>query len=250
MEMEKAWRHGAAAARTGVLLLAAILCGVLGSPARAGAETDTRSPRWHLFFGVDGAEQSTFGHGGMVWAPFGDLDHSGWRLRAGANGGTFRYLAGSTEITGKLLAAEILPGFQWIGRDIGVTGYAGPTIQDQSTDPYDPGKPRQGTRFGAKALVEGWVRAGDAVIFNASASYATAAETYCVRLAATIDITTRLSLEPEVSAFGEPDYDQQRYGLQIGYRPSRSVQIKVGGGWAIEPDDDGPYAAVQVKIWK
>jgi Cellulose biosynthesis protein BcsS len=207
-------------------------------------------PRWHLFFGLDGAEQSFFGHGGLVWAPLGDLDHTGWRVRASANGGSFNYLAGMTDITGRLLSAEVLPGFQWLGRDVGITVYAGPTVQDQTTDPYDPGKPRQGTHFGAKALVEGWLRPADGVIFNLSGSYATAAETYCARFAVVVDIAPSLSLEPEISAFGEPGYDQQRYGVLVGYRVRPAVEVKVGGGWAVEPDSDGPYAAFQVKMWK
>jgi hypothetical protein len=222
-----------------------------GLPDDAAAEEqEPRSPRWHLFFGIDGAEDSFFGHGGLVWAPFGDLDNTGWRLRAAANGGMFTYFSGPREITGDLTGAEILPGFQWIGRDAGATVYAGPTIQDQSTDPYDPGKPRQGTRFGAKVLVEGWARAVDGVFLNASGSYATAAETYSARLSAAVDIAQRFALEPEIAAFGEPGYDQQRYGVLLQYRHSRKLHIKVGGGWAVEPDADGPYGAFQVKIWQ
>lgn len=208
------------------------------------------SPRWHLFFGVDGAETSFFGHGGLVWAPRGDLHHTGWRLRAGGSGGLFDYLAGTRSITGELLSAEVLPGFQWIGRDAGLTLYGGPTVQEQSTDPFDPGKPRQGTRFGAKALAESWWRPMDRVIVGASASYATAAETYCTRLAATIELTDRFAIEPEIQAFGEPGYDQQRFGLLIDYRLHPAYEIKIGGGWALDPVDEGPYGAIQVKIWK
>ena len=227
--------------------LLAILC-VSGAPP--GSASEELPPRWHLFFGLDGAGQSFFGHGGLVWAPHGDLHHMGWRVRASANGGTFDYLAGTSEITGRLLSAEVLPGFQWIGRDLGITVYAGPTVQDQTTDPYDPGKSRQGTHFGAKALVEGWLRPTGGVFVNLSGSYATAAETYCARLATTIELTPNLSLEPEFSAFGEPGYDQQRYGVLVGYRIRPALEVKLGGGWAVEPDSDGPYAALQIKMWK
>ncbi|MCT8970411.1 cellulose biosynthesis protein BcsS [Microbaculum marinisediminis] len=218
--------------------------------ATPGAASETRSPRWHLFFGLDGAEDSYFGHGGLVWAPVGDLDHTGWRLRASVNGGQFNYLAGTVDITGRLLSAEVMPGFQWIGGNMGLTVYGGPTVQDQTTEPYDPGKTRQGTRLGAKVLVEGWLRLTDTTILNGSACYATAAETYCARIAASVDVAPNISLEPEIAAFGEPGYDQQRYGLLVGFRPSPAMQIKAGGGWAVEPDADGPYVAVQVKIWK
>ncbi len=239
---------GSAAAVVILVLMAALLLHVSHAPAADGSEI--RSPRWHLFFGTDWAEHSFFGHGGLVWAPDGDLDHSGWRIRATGSGGAFDYLAGATAITGELLSAELMPGYQWVKGNAGFAAYAGPTVQDQSTDPYDPGKSGQGTHVGAKALVEGWVRIGDRTILNGSASYASAAESYCARISVAFDVTREVSLEPEVLALGEPGYDAQRLGVLIGYRPYRALQIKIGGGWAHDPDDDGPYAAFQVKLWR
>lgn len=227
----------------------AIVALLLATPVLSD-ETEDQPPRWHLFFGTDGAAKSMFGHAGLVWAPTGDLHHSGWRFRAAANGGVFEYPAGARDITGRLVGAEVMPGFQWIGADAGLTAYAGATVQDQTTDPYDPGKSRQGTRFGAKVLVEGWYRAAEGVFLNASGSYASAAETYSVRLSANVEVAPRFALEPEAAAFGEPGYDQQRYGVLVEYRHSPQLSFKLGGGWAMEPDEDGPYGAVQVKIWR
>lgn len=222
------------------------------SPGSASAETapDLKPPRWHLFFGLDGAEQSFFGHGGLVWAPAGDLHHAGWRLRAGANGGVFEYLSGTRDITGQLLAAELLPGFQWIGKDAGLTAFAGATVQDQTTDPRDQGKLRQGTRFGAKVLIEGWYRPADGIFLNASGSYASAVQSYSTRLSASFRVAPRFAVEPEIAAFGEPGYDQQRLGLLFEYRHGPRRSFKLGGGWAIDPDGGGPYAAIQFKLWR
>lgn len=229
--------------------VAAFVC-IAALPGYSDDTPGDLPPRLHLFLGFDGAEDSVFGHGGMVWAPLGDLHRSGWRMRAVGSGGTFEYLAGGQEITGRLTSAEVLAGFEWIGRDAGLTVYAGPVIQDQDTDPNDPGKPRQGTRFGAKARVEGWLRIADGVFANASGSYATAAETYSARLALTFAVSDRFALEPEFAAFGEPGYDQQRYGVLLQYRHTENLQVKLGGGWAIEPDADGPYVAAQIKMWR
>ncbi|MEJ8571803.1 cellulose biosynthesis protein BcsS [Microbaculum marinum] len=233
--------------RTTCLLSAAGLA--LSFPLQAPAGTEL-PPRWHLFFGGDSAAESMFGHAGLVWAPVDDLHQTGWRLRAIAGGGEFAYLSGSTRISGRLLTAAVMPGFEWIGDDAGVTIYGGATVQDQTTRPHDPGKSRQGTRFGAKARIEGWFRPTSDVVLNGSGSYATAAESYTARISANVALSPHFALEPEMAAFGEPGYDQQRYGLLVEYRHDRQLTLKLGGGWAIEPDDDGPYVAFQVKTWR
>lgn len=214
------------------------------------ADQPPRPPRWHLFFGFDGAEHSLFGYDGLVWAPAGHLHETGWRLRAATSGGVHTYRSAGRRFTGELYAAELLAGYQWLLPAAGFTIYAGPVVQDASSDPHDPGKPRQGTRFGAKVKLEGWYRAADGVYLNLSGHYASAAETYSVRFAPTFEIAPRWALELEVAAFGEPGYDAQRAGLIVEYRLTRRWRLRAGGGWRADPDDDGPYAALEMKVWR
>jgi len=256
--------------RAGLLPLRAVACGLALAtviapvfPHRAQAQppsarpagalppaTLSQSPRWHLFFGLDAAERSFFGHAGLVWAPFETLHQSGFRLRYEGNIGLFDYRAGSREITGLLATDALMAGFEWMTDTAAVAVYGGPALQYQDTDPYDPGKPRQGTRFGGKVLVEGWVQPAAGWFLNASATYTSAAQTYVARFALTAPISEQFAIEPEFVAFGEPGYDQQRYGLLGVYAPTPDLMFKFGGGIAVDPDDEGAYAALQVKVWK
>lgn len=234
------------------MLAACAFAGPVG-PAHSdsAAEPDRpKPPRWHLTFGFDGAERSLFGHDGLVWAPVGHLHESGWRIRAGTTGGVHSYRTGGRRITGELYGAELMGGYQWLWRAGGLTAYAGPTVQDSDTDPYDPGKPRQGTRFGGKLKLEGWARPVDGLYLNLSGHYATAAETYSGRFAVTFEIAPRWALEPEFVAYGEPGYDAQRAGLMVEYRFGERLRLRAGGGWKRDPDDDGPYAGMEVKVWR
>ena len=240
----------------GGLALAAVIAPI--SPLGAHAQpvnfpppaTISQSPRWHLFFGLDAAERSFFGHAGLIWAPFETLHQSGFRVRYEGTIGLFDYLAGSREITGLLATDALMAGFEWMNEAAAVSVYAGPALQYQDTDPYDPGKPRQGTRFGGKVLVESWVRPAKGWFVNTSATYTSAAQTYAARFAVTAPLNEYFAIEPEFVAFGEPGYDQQRYGLLYVYAPVPDLLLKFGGGLALDPDDEGAYAALQVKMWK
>ncbi|TCT10012.1 cellulose biosynthesis protein BcsS [Tepidamorphus gemmatus] len=209
-----------------------------------------KPPRWHLFFGFDGAEESLFGHDGLVWAPAGHLHETGWRLRAGSSAGVHTYRSAGRRFTGELYTLELLGGFQWLTPVSGFAVYAGPVVQDASSDPRDPDRPRQGTRFGAKLKLEGWYRPADGVYFNLSGQYASAAQTYAIRFAPTLEIAARWALEPEVAAFGEPGHDARRAGLIVEFRLSERWRLRAGGGWRTDSDEDGSYATVEMKIWR
>lgn len=230
-------------------IVAAMVPSQVDSAEPAAAEP-RRPPRWHLFFGFDGAEDSLFGYDGLVWAPAGHLHEAGWRLRAGTNAGVHSYRSAGRRLTGELYSAELLAGYEWLWRDAGFTAYAGPTVQDSKTDPHDAGKPRQGTRLGVKVKLEGWYRPADGIYLNLSGHYASAAETYSARIAPTFEIAPRWALEPEIAAYGEPGYDAQRVGLIVEYRFSERWRLRLGGGWRTDPDEDGPYAALEMKIWR
>lgn len=215
-----------------------------GDPAFADA-----APSWHVFSGVDATRHSAFSHGGFVWSPQRDLHAPGWRLRGLVSGGAFRYEAQGVGVTGRALAAELTPGYAWMWGARGLTLYLGAAVHDHATSPHDPGKPRQGTRFGAKTLVEAWTRISDHVLLDASAGYATATRSYAARLAVAVSVAD-LVLEPEIAAFGEPGYDQFRLGLHAELYRTPQLRLLVGGGWSFDREGNGAYAGLRVKSWR
>lgn len=215
-----------------------------------GMESAKPPPSLHLFLGIDGTSRSLFGHQGFVWAPRGHLHETGPRLRGLANGGAYTYQTMGFDVFGQALAGEIMPGYQWLTSGYGVTAYLGASVEDHRTQPHDPGKPRQGTRGGAVGMVEGWLRLSDTVVVDASASYATALESYSARIAMRLEIPDGPVLEPEVAVFGEPGYDQLRVGLFAELHGSPTLRVLAGAGWAFDGDGDGPYAGVRVKRWR
>lgn len=224
------------------------LCAAAFSPALAVAAADP--PKWHLFFGSAGAERSMFGYGGFVWSPWQSLDDSGWQLRGFAVTGTDDYGKAGGWVRTQVGEAELLAGYRWMRPAHGVTVSLGPAFSDIDTQPYDPDKERQGTRGGGKLLVEGWHRLSPMLVVSGSASYSTARRAYAARLAATIELTGRLSLEPELQAFGEPGHDEIRIGLFADVLLRENYRIAAGGGWAFDPDGDGPYAGLRLKMWR
>ncbi len=154
------------------------------------------------------------------------------------------------EVTGQTLAAEIMPGFQWLAPNRGLTVYLGASVEDHRTQPHDPGKPMQGTDGGVAVLAEGWMRVGEGAILDASAAYASAGRSYSARVAVRLEPVDGLVLEPEIAAFGEPGYDQLRFGLFAEIYRKEALTVLAGAGWAVDRDGDGPYGGVRIKRWR
>lgn len=230
---------------------AAAVCLCPGSAGTAETvRTDARPPAWHVFFGTEAASRSMFGHGGMVWAPAAHLHEPGWRVRAAADGGEFRYDAGVQAITGTTISGELLGGFEWMGADRGASLLAGVRIANTATRPRDPGGPAQGTHTGAAVRFEGWARLDEGPIASITASYADVNRAYLLRGAVRMRVGGRLAFEPEAVAFGERGYDQQRLGVFAVLTNSDGVELRIGGGWSWDPDRNAPYAGVQLKTWR
>lgn len=55
-------------------------------------------------------------HAGVVWSPDG-VNKEGFALKVMFGGGNYRYISGAlnnTEVSGRLLAATILPGYRFV----------------------------------------------------------------------------------------------------------------------------------------
>ncbi len=212
-------------------------------------KAESEPPRWHQFSGLDVTPSSTFLHHGVLWGVRDTLHAPGWRLRGVANAGAYRYRTDGISVTGRLLGLELAPGYTWFNSRRGLSVFLGAAVSEQATRPFDVGKPRQGTRFGGVARIEGWMKVSDRLTIDVAADYSTLFDSYSARVAGSVPVGERFSLEPEVVAFGEPGYDQQRFGLLVGFRHSPALQVLAGGGVTRDPDGTGAYLTVQLKRW-
>jgi hypothetical protein len=172
-------------------LAAAGMCAVAGLTPAFSADAPVRrdralSDRVALFAGGDIARQSYFVWAGIVGSPFGLLHEDGFRLRAVAGGGRYRYHApavpgGRNE--GTIASGEFMLGFH---RNFGagnITIYLGGHVEDQRLAAPDPGHDAQGMAAGVKAALEFYHRLGADFFWTASASASTVHRAYHARAA-------------------------------------------------------------------
>lgn len=231
-----------------MLAAAGLWLACICSPGMAAALE--QPPSWHFFSGAELTQRSTFFHQGLIWSPRGDLHSPGWRLRGLTDGGAYRYRSDGMTTAGRILGLELMPGYSWFTDRHGLTLYLGGTLSEHRTRPHDAAKPRQGGRYGAKILAEGWFRISEFVTVDASAGFESASRSYAARLAATFGLAKRLVLEPEIAAFGEPGYDQQRVGLLVELYRAPQLRVLGGGGWSRDRDGSGTYLSIQLKSWR
>lgn len=227
---------------------AGLLAAWLALPVAAA--TAEQPPSWHFFSGADLTEGSAFVHQGMIWTPRGNLHEPGWRLRGLVDGGAYRYRSDGIRITGRMVGLELMPGYSWFNDRAGLTLYLGGTISSHYTKPHEANKPRQGNRLGATVLAESWYRLTESVTLDASAGYGTASRSYTVRLAATVALEDRVIVEPEIAAFGEHGYHQQRGGVLVELHRTAHLRVLAGGGWSHDRDGSGAYLTVRLKSWR
>ena len=112
----------------GVAAATAAALSLFVASAWAGGEPPRRDePRFLLFSTTDLWRHGGFVHGGAVWSP-GGVDKEGFALKVMFGGGNYRYISGAlnnTEVSGRLLAATILPGYRFVRGKFIATIYGG-----------------------------------------------------------------------------------------------------------------------------
>ena len=73
------------------LALGAFLAAMAHTPLLAGDHGREAPPHWEVGSGVDGTASSGFSYASITLAPFGSSLDDGFRLRAGASSGLYRY---------------------------------------------------------------------------------------------------------------------------------------------------------------
>ena len=194
------------------------LCGLALLSCMAPADAQDRG----VLYAGGGAGDGAGGYvGGLIALP-GDSLGNGLAVRAGVNGGTYRYRT-SERIEATYIGAEIALVYQMSGDWGWANISAGPRITDTELDPNDRGNKLRGTRFDAGLQTDGAL--GNQWRMGWFGSWGVRNESYIAQLRLTRLVSassgTRVGVESIVQ--GDPTYTRASLGAHVA--------TPLGGGW-------------------
>ena len=226
--------RGVAAASLVAALSAAV------SAAWAGNEPSGREgPHYLLFASTDLWRHGGFSHGGLLAAPEG-LDREGFVLKVMFSGGLYRYTSGAlrnAEVTGRQLAAAILPGWRFIRHGTILTVFAGLDLQEHRLTPDDISAGLRGGYVGARTGFELWYEPTPETMVAADASVSSIGPSYSARLAVGWRLFDWFYVGPEAQGFAAgSNYQQYRAGIHLTGFKTHIVEWSASAGWAGDSD--------------
>jgi hypothetical protein len=231
----------AAAGHAAAGLFALAVC---GSPAQSADET------LMLFSGTDVWAHGAFLHGGAVWAPAG-LNRDGLLFKALISGGSYTYFSGAigTEILGRELVAQFMPGYRFKIANTEIKLFGGLDLQWHRLSPDDPSSGLRGQQTGFRVGFELWSEPWPNIMIAANGSISSLENSYDARLAAGWRPQTIFGfyIGPEVQTFASGDYEQYRFGVHVtSFKPDWfDAEFSAAVGWARDSDDhSGTYARI------
>ncbi|HEY9212100.1 MAG TPA: cellulose biosynthesis protein BcsS [Ancylobacter sp.] len=194
-----------------------------------------------------------------VWSPsidnaptakwIGPLHREGFRLRAQAGLGRYRYETSNAPggwNTGNKLDGEILIGWQFLRGAHALAIYGGVNVTRNTLEQPDPSNRDQGTQAGAKIVVEWFYRLDDDWTLTAAAGASTADGTASLRATAGRRMHEWFDLGTEASTSTNWLSKDARFGLFIA-SPLPGRQLRAAGGWRWSDDSrSGPYGTLSL----
>jgi len=205
----------------------------------AAANSDGDTDRLLLFSGADLWRNGNFAHAGLYWSPDG-MDRDGLTFKTLLSEGTYRYRAGALNdqrVLGRMLGAQILPGWRFVRGPMEVKVFAGIDIRDVRLSPDDPGARLKGTHVGLHTGIEAWYQPTSDTMAALNANVSTVGRQYFVQALAGWRLFDAFYLGPELTAFSSYDYRQWRVGLHV--TALRWLELEWSGALGLARDSDG-----------
>ncbi|MEM6822359.1 MAG: cellulose biosynthesis protein BcsS [Verrucomicrobiota bacterium] len=193
--------------------------------------------RGAIFAGGAAREDSFYSYAGAVHSLNGDLNESGFTLKAFVGGGQYYYdtvAVPDGEETGSILDFSATLGYQYVVKDnwklsLGV----GPHLKDKFLDDGDPGNVgSSGTSVGVK--VEGGISgAMGPVDLSALAQYTSVENSVWTRGRAGYNTGFyTMKLGPEITFLNNDTFEELRVGGFVGFQPTRDFGFTLSLGYA------------------
>ena len=185
-------------------------------------------------------------YGGLQWAP-GGLNADGFILKVLLAEGTYRYLAGSTDIRGTGLLASFLPGWRIKRGDIEIKLFAVFDLQNHRFSPDDPGNRLRGNHAGLRVGADLWWEPTPNVMLASSVSGSTIGTNFSIRGAAGWRVEDRFWAGPEIETSGDQVYRQYRIGAHVTSLKWSAFEWSLGAGYVEDNSHrSGLYGRISV----
>jgi hypothetical protein len=242
-----------------VLTQATIACGLAPiSLAIAGeAQSGAPEPRYEIWAGGEAFHQVWSLYAGGTYAPFGSVRQDGFRVRAVAGYGAYRYASArwtglatqQLRFHGSTAFADLLAGYQHQMGPLTIKILGGLSLADRSVD--DPDASNLGAQVGGKGVFEAWWNVTDQIWTSLDLSWSTLDSVYGSRVRVGWRWWPQLSVGVEGGAAGSWDYDTARVGGFVRYEWTTG-ELSVSGGVSGDGpsngfvDVHGPFATFSV----
>lgn len=210
-----------------------LIAALTGANAAHGQTAQASVLKQEFFAGVDVTRDAWLAYGGATLAVGGgDVWTPGWKLRAGAGYGQYRYnYTVESGLAGGALERQFDATTTYTDAMIGYLERVGPLTAklfgrlayiDHAINPVDPHNPVSGRAWGPKAAIELWLNIGSDAWASLDVTYTTAHETAAAR--------TRIGYRilPTVSAGLEAGLN--RNALDMGGRGGAFLRYEWFGG--------------------
>lgn len=166
-----------------------------------------------IWAGIGLLEDSFAAHAGGVWAANGDLDATGWMVRAQGIYVDFEFDTAATasgEADGELARANASLGYQWASPGMLASFFAGIDVQDVD---YSPSAAGGNLDDEVGLILTGRLATDHSAVYPMSleANYSTANDSYWARGRVGYRFSS-FDLGPEVAVLGSDGYDAFRIG--------------------------------------
>jgi len=233
--------------RSSALASFALLSSTLYSYAAdlaASSDQEDETPRSVLAVtGLDVTSQgSIFSYGGVLIAPSGDLDKSGFRIWIFGEAGTYKYDSVSdVAIRGREISLDLLAGYGFEGNNYSINLLIGGSVINHTLSAFDPDNPVQGTAVGLKLRGEAWLNPTPQTLAAFEAEYATAFQTHYAKGKLGYDFSSgkEIFFGPEATFLGDERYEQWRIGAHVTGAKLGKIDLELGAGY-LQDSNLGP----------
>ena len=213
---------------------------------------------YEIWAGGDATRRTASIWSGLTWSPLGGIQEAGWRLRGVAGGGRYTYdgwrivggLPRPAHFRAVTLFGDALVGYHLQIGSLTLKPFAGLSMVEHRSLPFDPVSRINGRTVGAKVALETWWNIGSSAWLNVDGSWSQVHATTTVRARLGYRLFGDVSAGPEATALTDTNQEMRRAGLFIRYAWDGG-EVSLSGGVSGHSWDDAarqaqPYANVSV----
>ncbi len=247
-------------------LALAVLFSFVGASRQVRANDETRSETeapaapsansYEIWAGGDATRRYASIWTGLTWAPFGNIQEQGWRVRGVTGAGRYSYdgwrivggLPQPAHFRAITLFGDALVGYQLQIGALTLKPFAGIAMVEHRVVPLDPVSRINGRTVGAKVALDTWWAIGPSLWLNVDGSWSQAHATTSGRARLGYRVAGDFSAGIEASTLSDVNQEMRRGGLFIRYA-WEGGEVSLGGGVSGRSWDDAarraePYANV------